>query len=255
MTSKYRITAGKVCDIDNARQDETLWEDWIFVDIGFAPPNNKSCGVAVGKCKAKKVAFSKLVEIVINEVEKPNKRSKQLNLLLEAPLSMAFDLAGNPTARRFELGDETNGAQGKAGRFGNLLASKKRGWYAQAGASTRGGAERLLWSLNRCKRQRMVRLFEGFAPVKEPNHDKVANRLREVVRGQTHCPILSSHELLVDSTREHLWPIPGISGWDSTEPPAISNIPPVVWVPRKCYAKAKKKNFKPGNCLCAELQH
>ena len=238
MASKYRITAGQVCDIEKVRQKcekekPKLVEDWIFVDIGFAPPQNKSCGVAIGTCEAEEVTFAELVGKVTEAVKKPG---KPLNLLLESPLSMAFDTDGNPQPRIFEWSTKSQGNHSPKWSK-NFIDGTHRGWYYQAGATTRGGAERLIWELHKRIRRREIRLFEGFVPRKKGDkqkpgdHAKVAAKLRNVVKGEIVCPIVHPHQITDGRLSAHLWPITGIEGWDSNEPPADCMIPPVVWIP------------------------
>ena len=240
MASKCRITAGKVCDIEKVWENPALLKDWIFVDIGFAP-DQPSCGIAIGNGKAEEITFADLVKAVVEVVEKPDRSENPLNLLLEAPLSMAFTKDGNPWPRSFEAKPEKWNQVPRW--FEDLKDSTHRGWYRQAGPLTMAGAARLIWKLHRCKRQREVQLFEGFAPRKKGSksqkgdHAKVVEMLREVVKTKTDCSIVYPCEITAAYTTRpphkytQLWPITGIEGWDSNEPPADCMIPPVVWVP------------------------
>lgn len=245
MPSEFKITAGKVADIEAVRRNATLLDDWIFVDIGFAP-EDASCGVAVGNRKSEKVSFAKLVEMVVEEV---GKLGKPLNLLLEDPLSMAFTKAGNPWPRSFEAKPKKWNLVPKW--FEDLKDGTHRGWYRQAGTLTKAGAERLIWKLCRCKRQREVRLFEGSASLKADHH-KVAEKLREVVKGEIGCPIVSPNEITAGRKYTDLWPITGIEGWDSHKPPK-DGIPPVVWVPPMC--KGVVHGNEVGQCCCTILRN
>ena len=226
MPSESKIKAGNVLDIENVRQDKTLLERWIFSDIGFAP-DKRSCGVAVGNHTGKEVKFADLVAIVVKVVKEPG---EPLNLLLESPLSIAFTQDGNPWPRNFEWSTKSKNNQ-LPKWFKDRLGSDHKGWYLRAGASTKAGAERLVWKLHRCKPQREVLLFEGFAPLKGTKHKEVAERLRDAVTGETGSPIVSPDKIVDGQSKVDLWPITGISGWDSDEPPGCSTIPPVVWVP------------------------
>ena len=245
MASEYKIVAGQVCDIEKVKENPELLEDWIFVDIGFAPEST-SCGVAMGRRQAEEVTFAKLVQKVIEEVERPCRSNRPLYLLLEAPLSMAFTKDGNPWPRSFEAKPENWNRVPKW--FEDLKDGTHRGWYRQAGTLTMAGAARLIWQVHKCKRQRNIRLFEGFAPrgketesqktgSRKGDHAKVVEKLREVVKGKTGCPIVPPCEIAAAYTSRpapkytQLWPITGIAGWDSNEPPEDCKIPPVVWVP------------------------
>ena len=239
MPSKRRITAGQVRDIEDIRNNPALLEDWIFVDIGFSSTRT-SCGIAIGSCAATEVTFADLVKMVVDAVEKQDCSDKPLHLVLEAPLSMAFTEDGNPWPRTFE----------------GLIDGIPRGWYYQAGATTRGGAERLMWKLRRCKRRRPIRLFEGFIPRERGaehqagDHARVAEQLRGVVKGETGCPIVRPDEITAGL---QVWPISGIEGWDSNKPPKDNMIPPVVWVPQACLGEHPENISR--QCPCTALRN
>ncbi len=259
MASRRRITAGQVRDIEEVRKTPALLKDWIFVDIGFAP-GDASCGVAIGSDKAEEITFGKLVEIVVTEARKPG---KPLNLLLEAPLSMAFTKDGNPWPRSFEAKPKKWNRVPRW--FEDLKDGEHRGWYRQAGPLTMAGAVRLIWELRRRKRQRKIQLFEGFAPREKGtesqtgDHAKVAEKLRGVVKGETGCPILPPYEIKAAYTSRpaykytQLWPITGIEGWDSHKPPKDHTIPPVVWVPPNCQGANPESTDR--QCSCAVLRN
>ena len=234
MASKCRITAGQVRDIEKVQGEPALLKDWIFVDIGFSS-TEESCGVAIGNVEAEEVKFANLVKIAVSKVTEVEKPNTPLNLLLEAPLSIAFTADGNPTARFFE--SKTNS---KPLEFARLMDGTHRGWYYNAGANTMAGAVRLIWELRKCMRRREIRLFEGFAPRESKeegnksspgDHAKVADKLRDVVKGEIVCPIVHPYQITDGRRSAHLWPITGIEGWDSHNPPKGRMIPPVVWLP------------------------
>lgn len=153
MGSKPPIIAGECGDIK--------WGsgDWIIVDMGFAN-TKKSCGAAIGSTKAQRFWFGDLVKKVIEEAQKNT--HEELNLLLEAPLSMAFDHQKNPMRRSFEDLDHA--------------------WYRNSGAAMMLAAIRLIDRLDSTDRKREVRLFEAYAPLKDADHARVAAALREVVK-------------------------------------------------------------------------
>ena len=248
MPSQRRITAGQIRDIEEVRNNPALLEDWIFVDIGFARENN-SCGVAIGADVAKKVEFAELAKLVVKAVQK---KGKSLNLVLEAPLSMAFTEAGNPWPRNFEWSTRSQGNDSPQW-FKDLMDPSERFWYSRAGSSTKAGAERLIWELRRCQRGREVRLFEGAASLNADHHE-VADRLREVIKGEIGCPILSPKEITASRKNTYLWPITGIEGWDSHKPPKESMIPPVVWIlPQTCLGEHPENIAR--QCPCIALRN
>ena len=138
MTS--RIIAGCTTDINKDSGQ------WLIVDIGFSS-TEPTCGVWKGTGEPCVVKFGELVTLVAREVRRAD--PKPLNLLLEAPLSVAFQQNGNPTRRSCDSCD-----------------GKHRDWYVNAGATTLIAAGYLLRALDGCQRQRDVRLFEGFVSFK-----------------------------------------------------------------------------------------
>ena len=126
--------------------------EWMIVDLGFSA-TRPSCGIWTKADGACVVEFGQLVKRVIKEAQKSD--SGPLNLLLEAPLSVAFNNRGNPTRRRCDTNND----------------GKHRPWYVNAGATTLTAAYHLLWNLCDSPIQREVRLFEGFVSFKEPKDE------------------------------------------------------------------------------------
>ena len=143
----YDIRAGTPDELKPQSVDSV---DWFFVDVGFSS-TDKSCGVLKIKEKPKTMKFGCLVKCVVKEVQTPG---LPLNLLLEAPLSVAFDKNYNPTRRSTDV--EGNAAKRK--EYGD--------WWYNAGASTLLATCHLLRRVKDCGVQREVRLFEGFASFK-----------------------------------------------------------------------------------------
>ena len=94
----FKICAGKVSDL---RQDSG---DWLFVDVGFSS-KGKTCGVLKGAGNPELRTFRGMVDLVLQEVQVTG---QPLNLLLEAPLSAAFNQSRNPTGRSIESIDGKN---------------------------------------------------------------------------------------------------------------------------------------------------
>lgn len=78
-------------------------DDWVIVDIGFSR-DQKTCGllqISRGSDERKQadpVTFGVLIESLRKRVQTTNR----LNLVIEAPLSIAFSEKGNPVGRCFE---------------------------------------------------------------------------------------------------------------------------------------------------------
>lgn len=190
--------------MDDVRQDSG---DWVFVDIGFAQRGAKSSGIAIGEAPPDEVEFASLAPLIIEEM---CRGSGPMNLLIEAPLSVAFDAKGNPTGRRIE----------KRG-------SDTRYWYVGLGCSVLTAATHLLRRLNESELARQVRLVEGFAsfksgrPRKRPHADDVRN-LRDVAWGRDGARgCVVAQELLRMNPDQHLESAFKVSGMDFGVPPVV----------------------------------
>ena len=179
--------------------------EWVFVDIGFAG-KSKSCGLLVGDGKPEVVSFadlcSKLLEIVGCD-------SNRLNLLIEAPLSVAFNEHGNPTGRTIER-----------------RGSQTRYWYVGLGCSVLVAATYLLREIDKNVGDREVRLFEGFAPFKEKSvrssHSRDVLDLRRVVwEGDSELGAVVSPDQLAVSPAHHLRSAFVVAGMDCGIPPVV----------------------------------
>ena len=146
--------------------------DWAFVDLGFAA-SKKSCGVLLNNGEPQVLRFCDLLAWISTVVLDG---SRPLNLVLEAPLSVAFNASGNPTGRSVERRGSTT-----------------RYWYVGLGASVSLSAMYLLRLLVQLDTQREIRLIEGLASFK-PKEEK------------------SSHAGDVVALRAVGWNEPGASG-------------------------------------------
>ena len=148
---------------DQARRDSG---QWVFVDIGFSG-HSKTCGIAIGDSQPRDVRYGDLASRIALELEAG---ASPLNLLIEAPLSVAFKADGNPTGRRIE---KKNG--------------QTRYWYVGAGAAVLLATTYLLRCLYDMRPSREVRLFEGFASFKSKkrrsSHADDVSNLRSVAWG------------------------------------------------------------------------
>jgi hypothetical protein len=115
--------------------------EWLFVDIGFSR-DGATCGVLAGSGKPEAVSFATLKKRVLDSIAR---RGSQLNLLVEAPLSVAFTAKGNPTGRSVER-------QG----------SRTRYWYVGLGSTVLLATAYLLRAVVQSGSRRKIRLFEGF---------------------------------------------------------------------------------------------
>ena len=140
--------------------------EWVFVDLGFAE-KARSCGLLLGNGEPDEISFSqlkaKLLEVVVSDV-------RPINLLIEAPLSVAFNEHGNPTGRRIEK-----------------RKNQTRYWYVGLGCSVLVAATYLLRALHDANPSCEIRLFEGFASFKpkgvRSSHSNDVISLRKVIWG------------------------------------------------------------------------
>ncbi len=141
--------------------------EWVFVDLGFAK-EKKSCGLLIDEGEPRTLSFSELQGQIASIC---SASTAPLNLLLEAPLSVAFTPNGNPTGRSVE---RRNG--------------QSRYWYVGLGCSVLTAATYLLRSIHDLSLKREVRLFEGFASFKpkgaRSSHTQDVIALRELAWGR-----------------------------------------------------------------------
>jgi hypothetical protein len=152
------IHSGKISDI--------FWSSgiWFILDIGFSS-KRKTCGFLLHDDEPKKAKFDEAIEAVIKAAQE----NKILNLVIEAPLSVAFDKYGNPKARAYE-------------KQGN----KTRYWYAGPVCAVMVAAMYLMKKVFDSNPSNEIRLFEGFVSYKsreeKSNHLRDVERLRESIR-------------------------------------------------------------------------
>lgn len=179
--------------------------EWVFVDLGFAQAA-KSCGFLVGDGNPVEVSFSQLradmLQIVVSD-------GKPLNLLIEAPLSVAFNENGNPTGRLVERrGEQT------------------RYWYVGLGCSVLVAATYLLRSIHDAPAKREIRLFEGFASfkpkgIRSSHRDDVLNLRRVIWEGDSKYGRIVPPGQLAASPAHRLQSAFLVAGMDFGVPPVV----------------------------------
>ncbi len=160
------MRAGTVSEITPASGD------WVFVDVGFSR-EGKTGGLLVNDGEPAELTFGDLrrnLQLLSQHADTP------LNLVLEAPLSVAFTSAGNPAGRSIER-------KGKEHRY----------WYAGLGCQVTVAAAYLLRGVQGATARREIRLFEAFVSFKDGR-------------------VSSSHAADVRSIRSVVWGLPGHSG-------------------------------------------
>lgn len=179
--------------------------EWVFIDLGFAK-SAKSCGLLVGDGIPTEISFSQL-RAEVTTIALSNQTP--LNLLIEAPLSVAFTATGNPTGRSFE----------KRG-------TQTRYWYVGLGCSVLVAATYLLRAVYDLHPGREIRLFEGLASFKpkgvRSSHSRDVIGLRRVIWEGASCSgcIISAEELPA-AQGDRLFSAFLVAGMDFGVPPVV----------------------------------
>lgn len=196
------MRAGRVSEV---RHDSG---EWLFVDLGFAR-KTASCGLLHGNGPAEALTFAAARERVVRAT---SMAAGPLNVLLEAPLSVAFSKDGNPTGRSIEK-----------------RAEGTRYWYAGLGCGVLVAATYLLRAVASGEVKREVRLFEGFVSFKpkgsRSSHTDDVCRLRDVVwRPERYPGAITPPDQLALRPSDVVSSAFAVIGLDT-------GVPPVVTVP------------------------
>jgi hypothetical protein len=183
--------------IDEIRPNSGIW---IILDIGFSQ-SQKSCGLKIGENKSKNFTFHEAENEIVEEIEKS---TGTVNLVIEAPLSVAFNQNGNPTGRAFEKRD-----------------TKTRYWYTGPGCTTMVAAMYLIRKIVDLKPKAEIRLFEGFVSFSTPgsksDHSKDVEALWEMIKNEGSGVIAIDEDS--DENLQSAFKVMGID---------IKGIPPVI---------------------------
>ena len=178
--------------------------DWLFVDMGFSE-KTRSCGFLDGENMPVRLTFADLVSRLVSVVKTSG---PCLNLVIEAPLSVAFDLSGNPVGRTIE---RRNG--------------QSRCWYFGLGCAVLVASTYLLRNLHSSVPKREIRLFEGFVSFKKKgarsNHCLDVVALRDVAFGVTGAGRIVPPELLAANPDHAVVSAFRVSGMDCGVPPVL----------------------------------
>lgn len=179
--------------------------DWLFVDVGFAS-RSRSCGLLSGEGEPIELTFSQAKAHLVDQAALAG---PPLNIVLEAPLSVAFAPTGNPAGRSIELRD-----------------GKSRYWYVGLGCSVLVAATYLIRAISDASRAREVRLFEGLVSFKPrglvSNHRNDVSLLRDVVWGTPGVGRVVAPSELAASPDHMLRSAFAVSGMDYGVPPVIT---------------------------------
>jgi hypothetical protein len=156
----------------------------VYVDVGFSAIA-RSSGIALGDDAPQEVTFGQLAQVLVGMACQPG---DPMNLLIEAPLSVAFSVHGNPTGRSVEK------RKGEVSRF----------WYTGPGAAVLAAAQHLIRAVVDAGPRREIRLVEGFASFKrgdmKSSHSGDVVALRQVVHGLGDGRIVAPEALLLSPT-------------------------------------------------------
>ena len=162
-----QIQTGGQNVIRAGKKSEINWEsgEWVILDIGFSS-KARSCGLTFNESAPRQVRYDEAVDEICSFITE-SKRS--VNLIIEAPLSVAFNRNGNPTGRSCEK-------QGRRARY----------WYIGPGCTTMVAALYLVRRIQELSTDVEVRLFEGFVSFKDrgaaSSHVGDVELLREAVK-------------------------------------------------------------------------
>ncbi len=186
--------------------EEVIWGsgNWVFLDIGFSN-KSRTCGLLFGDGDPKEYSFSDASTKIRDFIKDAD---SSVNLVIEAPLSVAFDEKGNPKGREPE----------KRG-------GKTRYWYELGGCLVMVAATYLLRDLTNLSLETEVRLFEGFVSFKdkatESSHSRDVLALRDTVK----CPgeFITEPSKLKIVPSDKLFSAFKVCGMDYGVPPVIHN--------------------------------
>lgn len=170
------------CKVVAGRPDQVVVDaDWIFVDMGFASEGNPSCGVLFGcsiDADPQELSYGAMRRAV---VEHCRRATEPVNLVIEAPLSVAFDANDNPIGRRIER------REGFGPRY----------WYFGLACGVMVAALHLVRDIAECGTTVEIRLFEGFVSFKDApsTHSEDVRRLARIVREQFPGSIIAATDL------------------------------------------------------------
>lgn len=143
-------------------------EDWLAVDIGFSCAKKTTGVMGAHWDKPRCIQYGQLINECLRFVD----GKSAVGLIIEAPLSMAFNHANNPTGRKVEKRD-----------------GKTRYWYQGLGCSVMTAAGLFLRTLSEANSPAIAYVFEGLVSFKDraTNHgddaaDLIRNR-KNIVNG------------------------------------------------------------------------
>ena len=189
------------------QKKEITWNSgsWIFLDVGFSN-QRRTCGLLFDNQEPEKMRFNEAIEKIITHIRQIK---RPVNLVIEAPLSVAFDSKGNPKGREIE---KRNG--------------KTRYWYAAPGCVVMVAALYVINGLCNVIQSQEIRLFEGFvsfrAKTNKTNHLKDVCCLKRAVKNPSTCrsQVVCGEQLKMNPS-DRLLSAFMVAGHDYGVPPVI----------------------------------
>lgn len=197
-SEQKRIRAGRVEEID------PTGGEWVYVDPGFSC-SRRTCGLLTGTGETRVLTFGELTRELVGLARHPG---PALHLVIEAPLSIAFNSAGNPAGRSIER-----------------RGSQVRYWYAGLGCAVLVASTHLVRALTDAVPAREIRLFEGFVSFKNrriaSDHCADVRRLEAVVHGQAGAGRIVTPDQLPVSRDHIVLSAFAVAGMDYGTPPVV----------------------------------
>ncbi|MHB8744659.1 MAG: hypothetical protein ACYC9L_16275 [Sulfuricaulis sp.] len=180
---------------------------WAFVDLGFSA-RAKSCGVLLDDAAPTELTFGGMVECISALSQSSG---APLALVLEAPLSVSFNSAGNPEARQFEKRD-----------------GQSRCWYFGLACAITTSALYLLRSLHESRPKRPILLLEGFVSFKpkgvKSSHAADVKALRAVAWGESESGYIVAPDNIASNPGNRVQSAFLASGLDFGVPPVVVSV-------------------------------
>lgn len=177
---------------------------WIYVDPGFSS-TKRSCGLLLGDGAPTLHTFAEMSRALVAIARSSG---PAVNLVVEAPLSVAFSAAGNPIGRSVER-----------------RGSKVRYWYTGLGCAVLVASTHLMRALTDACPVREIRLFEGLVSFKDrgqvSDHCADVLRLHAVVHGMAGAGNIVPPSALLSSPSHTLRSAFHVAGMDYGMPPVI----------------------------------
>lgn len=156
---------------------------WAILDIGFAR-TSKTCGLLLPGEQSRCVQYGEARRLLTTMV---GDSSEPINLVIEAPLSVAFTSSGNPTGRSVEH-----------------RPGSSRCWYFGLGCSVLVAALYLIKDLADAGTSVPVRLFEGFVSFKarsgRSSHLADVEALQQVISNPSSESVVAPADLRREPT-------------------------------------------------------